>query len=513
MKTNSASVGNHRASPPPPPAPTARTLDPTRRARTPPQPLPRTPPHADPIATQGEGRQAAVRLVDESLCPIFDHSSDAIIVIDPATLHVRALNSRACDLLGGACEQQVRNLSMGVLHPDEMPAMLCFIRSVLEQGTGSTKELSFRTESGRVVPMEISASRIDLDGRPQLLATLRVIGGQRSQTLPLSAGAVLPAPNMKSGFATIIGESPVMQSLFESVAQVAESDATVLLIGETGTGKELIAQAIHARSRRRDGRLVKLNCAALPSELVESELFGYEKGAFTGALSQHKGRFESADGGTLFLDEVGELAAPAQAKLLRVLEHLEFERVGGTSSIQIDVRIIAATNRDLEEMVRDGAFRVDLYYRLDVFPILLPPLRERRSDIPLLALFFADRFARKMGKTVTAIAPRSLQRLTEYAWPGNVRELQSVIARAVILARDSVLDVEPVLQRHDPLEQRRGWAPPEASGTLEAVERTHIRQVLKDRDWIIEGPRGAAALLGLKPSTLRSRMHKLHIHR
>ncbi|MCK0506904.1 sigma 54-interacting transcriptional regulator [Aromatoleum anaerobium] len=217
----------------------------------------------------------------------------------------------------------------------------------------------------------------------------------------------------------------------------------------------------------------------------------------------------------MFLDEVGDLATPAQAKLLRVLEEQEFERVGGMRSVQVDVRVIAATNRDLADMVRDGAFRVDLYYRLNVFPIPLPPLRERRSDIPLLVRFFADRFARKMGKTIPGIDPRSLQRLTEYAWPGNVRELQNVVERAVILARGGLLDVEVALQRrfdeplqeaHDPLRQN-------ASGTLEAMERTYIRQILEDRDWIIEGPRGAAALLGLKPSTLRSRMRKLHIGR
>lgn len=511
MKQISAGTGNTS---PNLPARPAWALDPARRACAPRQTLQPAVPVAGTPAMQDEEIQQAIHLADDSFRTIFDHSNDAILVIDPITRHVLDINPRACDLLGYALEQ-LPQLSMDVLYADETPAMSRFIRSVLEQGAGSTSELRVRTASGRVLPVDISASRIDLDGRPHLLATLRDISGRHSPLRPLRAAAAQSAPEIESGFGTIIGEAPVMRSLFEAVAQVADSDATVLLIGETGTGKEVIAREIHERSARRNRRLVKLNCAALPSELVESELFGYEKGAFTGAISQHKGRFETADGGTLFLDEVGDLAAPAQAKLLRVLEEQEFERVGGTRSVQVDVRVIAATNRDLADMVRDGAFRVDLYYRLNVFPIPLPPLRERRSDIPLLLRFFADRFARKMGKTITGIDPRSLQRLTEYAWPGNVRELQNVVERAVILARGGLLDVEVALQRRldEPLEEAHDLLRQNGSGTLEAMERTYIRQILEDRDWIIEGPRGAAALLGLKPSTLRSRMRKLHIGR
>jgi formate hydrogenlyase transcriptional activator len=301
-----------------------------------------------------------------------------------------------------------------------------------------------------------------------------------------------------------VGTAPAMRGVLSALYQVADTGTTVLVTGETGTGKELIARALHSASSRRACPLVPVNCAGLPGELVESELFGHERGAFTGAISQRKGRFELADGGTIFLDEVGELPAPAQAKLLRVLQEQQIERVGGSSPIHVDVRVIAATNRNLEEMVARGQFRADLYYRLNVFPIRLPPLRERRADIPLLAQFFLEKYGRKLGKAFAGFAPDSLVRMQRYDWPGNVRELQNVIERAIVIG------APPRLEVHDPLATQATPARP-GTGAVDDVVRAHILQVLEQYRWVIEGPRGAAAVLNMKPSTLRYRMRQLGI--
>ncbi len=311
----------------------------------------------------------------------------------------------------------------------------------------------------------------------------------------------------------IVGDSPAMREMFAHAEPVAGTDSTVLLTGETGTGKSVIARMIHDLSPRRDKLFVNVNCAALPGELVESELFGHEKGAFTGATAQRKGRFELADGGTLFLDEVGELTASAQAKLLRVLQDQEFERVGGTQTLKVNVRLVAATNRDLVRMVKDGLFRADLYYRLNVFPIRLPSLCERPTDIPLLARYFLDQFAKKMGKTIHDLSPQACGQLLRYAWPGNIRKLQNVIERATILARGPLLEIGNALELG--LEARETSKPtaPEPVGSLEAMERAYILQVLERTHWVIEGEQGAAAILDLNPSTLRSRMQKLNIRK
>jgi formate hydrogenlyase transcriptional activator len=304
-------------------------------------------------------------------------------------------------------------------------------------------------------------------------------------------------------FEEIIGNAPTLVESLSRVERVAATDSTVLIVGETGTGKELFARAVHSRSPRRQRPLVKVNCGAIPAGLVESELFGHVRGAFTGALDRRVGRFELADGGTIFLDEIGELPHETQVKLLRVLQEREFEAVGSSRTVRVDVRVIAATNRDLESEVRAGRFRADLLYRLNVFPIAVPPLRERREDVPLLAAFFLSTLSKRIGKSLDGFSRRSMQRLGDYPWPGNIRELQNVVERAAILAAGPVVEVEPGLLA--------GRSEPEPSGTLEDVERRHISSVLRGTRGVIEGPGGAARILGLHPNTLRSRMKKLGV--
>ncbi|MGQ0591341.1 MAG: sigma 54-interacting transcriptional regulator [Gammaproteobacteria bacterium] len=311
-------------------------------------------------------------------------------------------------------------------------------------------------------------------------------------------------------FEEIVGRSAALQATLTNVARVAPTDSTVLIRGETGTGKELIARAIHSASKRRDKPLIKVNCAALPTGLVESELFGHEKGAFTGAIARRIGRFELADGGTIFLDEIGEMALEVQIKLLRVLQEREFDRVGGKSPIKVDVRVIAATNRDLLQAVAGKTFREDLYYRLNVFPVTTPPLRERLPDVPLLVRFLIDKFTGRIGKRVQGISDESLRLLQSYRWPGNVRELENVVERAIILTDGPTIEIDAEML---PGANRvlREDASSNEGASLESVQRQHILSVLEQAQWVIEGPRGAAQILGMHPSTLRYRMKKLNI--
>src|SRR5437870_10159100 len=333
-------------------------------------------------------------------------------------------------------------------------------------------------------------------------------------------------------FEELVGSSPTLGAALHKVDQVAPGNTSVLILGETGTGKELIARAIDNRSARRDRPLVKVNCSAISAGLVESELFGHVKGAFTGALERRVGRFELADGGTIFLDEIGELPLETQVKLLRVLQEQEFEPVGSSRTLRVDVRVIAATNRDLQEAVRTGRFRPDLFYRLNVFPIAIPPMRERRADIPQLVMFFLSRFSRSLGKQISAVAPETMQHLCAYEWPGNVRELQNVIERAVVLCEGPVLEIDPDLvplsaatsrasepmtpsgsAEARPANERAGIraAAPDGIAPLEEMERRHIVAALDSTAGVIHGPKGAARILKLHPNTLRSRMEKLGI--
>ena len=311
-------------------------------------------------------------------------------------------------------------------------------------------------------------------------------------------------------FGDIVGESAALRRVLKEVETVAPTDSTVLICGETGTGKELIARALHELSPRQGRTFVKLNCAAIPTGLLESELFGHEKGAFTGAISQKVGRFELAHQGTIFLDEVGDIPPELQPKLLRVLQEQEFERLGSTKTLRVDVRLVAATNRDLARMVADGTFRADLYYRVNVFPVVLPPLRERPEDIPRLVRHFTQRFARRMGRHIETVPSVVMDALVRYPWPGNVRELQNVIERAVILSPGPSLQVPPGdLQPA----ATQAAAPAPATVTLADAEREHILGALRETGWVVGGPKGAAARLGMKRSTLFKKMQKLGISR
>jgi formate hydrogenlyase transcriptional activator len=308
-------------------------------------------------------------------------------------------------------------------------------------------------------------------------------------------------------FEEMIGESATWKRILEQLATVAPTNSTVLILGETGTGKELIARAIHNNSARRERTFVRLNCAAIPTGLLESELFGHEKGAFTGAISRRIGRFELADHGTLFLDEIGDIPLELQPKLLRVLQEQEFERLGSTATTRVDVRLVAATNRDLAEMVADGKFRRDLYYRLNIFPIQAPPLRERKEDIPLLVRHLAQKHARELNRRILTVSSEGMDAILQYSWPGNIRELENFIERAIILSPDSELQI-PISEL-----QRRELELPGEAKTLVEAEREHILRALSETQWIISGPNGAARRLGMKRTTLQSKMRKLGIER
>jgi formate hydrogenlyase transcriptional activator len=383
-------------------------------------------------------------------------------------------------------------------------------------------------------------SRPEPDGkltRTMIIDITERVLAQREHARLMQQTAYLQEEIQQShNFEEIIGRSRALANVLEHVRAVAPTDASVLIHGETGTGKELIARAIHSLSKRRKRPLIKVNCAALPAGLIESELFGHEKGAFTGAIAKRIGRFELADGGTIFLDEIGEVPLDMQAKLLRALQEYEIDRIGGRAPIKIDVRIIAATNRDLVQAVRDKEFREDLYYRLNVFPIQLPPLRMRSDDVPLLASYFLARFASQMGKRFQGIHPETLERLVAYAWPGNIRELENVMERSAILGSGEWLTIDPHVLRgvfHLSNQASSNLGQPSttqnnsesqtvqdattvvhpATQTLESIEKSHILTVLGQTNWRIEGEGGAAQILDLHPNTLRSRIKKLGLNR
>ncbi len=395
------------------------------------------------------------------------------------------------------------------------------ISKLFNEKTEQTLEQNILTKSGKKIPVIDTANYVFIDGEEYLVGMAIDISKLRETEEKLQQVITelqalkdqLESENVylrkeignRYGFEKIIGESePLMHSLYR-IKQVAPTDSTVLLEGETGTGKELFAASIHKLSKRRHKPFIKVNCASLPATLIESELFGHEKGAFTGAVQKQIGRFELADGGTIFLDEIGEIPVELQSKLLRILQEGEFERIGNPKTIKVDVRIVAATNRNLEKQIRKKLFRKDLYYRLNVYPVTIAPLRDRITDIPLLAEHFVKRFNRSLGKKIKRVPKKTIRQLQAYSWPGNIRELENIIERAVIVSTGKSLTVEPLLK---PGFEEEGQLLP-----LAEFERQYIIRVLEKTYWRVDGPSGAARILDMHPETLRSRMRKLEIKR
>jgi len=463
-----------------------------------------------------------LRASEQSFRDLYDEAPIAYVYEDTESRFVSA-NAAAIKLLG-LDPDHVRGtvgLSLVAPTPETQERIQGAIAAIQRGEERQCIELELRRQNdGRPIWVQWW-SKPDADGkftRTMIVdITDRVLAEQERNRLQQQNLYLREEIKSEYNFDEIVGGSSALQTVLATVSQVAPTDSTVLILGETGTGKELVARAVHNASRRKDKPLIKVNCSALPTGLVESELFGHEKGAFTGATEKRTGRFELADGGTIFLDEVGELPLETQVKLLRVLQEREFERVGSAKTIRVDVRVIAATNRDLGQAIAEGRFRQDLYYRLNVFPVHLPPLRQRTEDLPLLVHYFVERYAAKIGRTITGLPAVTMERLVRYPWPGNVRELENVIERAVILSAGPELVVGPELL---PLPSASPAATPAAAAAgagdaaaLQEVDRRHIVAVLQRTGWRIDGPNGAARLLNMNPSTLRSRMQKLGIRR
>ena len=476
--------------------------------------------------------QAQVQEREEKLRALFDSAMDAIVEFD-ADFNVTRMNPsaekvfhcQAGDAVGRSFERFFVNQSGQRLKRlvDEIAGRNPEARSLWIPGG-----LQALPANGNEFIAEATLSRAETHGEVFCSLILRNVNErleaeQKIHSLKAETEYLRETINSLSGFVQIVGQSAALKSVMEDVAQVAVTDTTVLILGETGTGKELVARTIHQRSRRANRPLITINCAAIPATLMESEFFGHEKGAFTGATQRREGRFALADQGTIFLDEIGELSLDLQAKLLRVLQEGEFAPVGSSQVRKVDVRVIAATNRRLDQAVREGKFRDDLYYRLNVFPIQLPPLRDRREDIAPLAIAFVKTFAQRMGRPIEPLSEECQQRLMAYSWPGNVRELQNVIERAVITSYDGRLNLDKALPDGG-IMISSGTAPatsiPETSSKpilqvqeLEQLERSNILRALESTGWRVAGRNGAAALLGINPSTLNSRIRALNIQK
>ncbi len=467
--------------------------------------------------------EAELRDSREELARLIDSAMDAIVVLD-GHLEVVRVNPAAGKVLGSP--EGFRGAPVRALLGASASASLRAVAEELERRTGAERHLwipaLIAEPPGRApFPAEATLSRFEVRGRPGYTLILRNVDerleAERTiRQLTSQTEYLREQLEAREGFDEILGDSPALRATLDDVAQVAATGATVLILGETGTGKELFAQAIHDRSARRDGPLVKVNCAAIPATLIESEFFGHERGAFTGATQRREGRFALADRGTIFLDEIGELPLELQGKLLRVLQEGEFEPVGSARTRKVDIRVVAATNRDLERAVREGTFREDLYYRLSVFPLLLPPLRERGDDVVQIASVMAPKLARAMGKTLAPLGATDVAALRSYSWPGNVRELRNILERAIITSRSGRLDLERILVVRNT--SPRGDAPRGGGELLterqmRRLEKDNIVVALERSGWRISGDGGAAELLGLSPSTLKSRMKALDVRR
>ncbi len=468
--------------------------------------------HTAQLETRVAERTLELRRSESRLRAIVNAVPDVVVVVDRTGRCREVVTDDARRLIRPAAELLGRTVG-DVLPPAAAAPLLQGLQTTI--ATDSVQIIEYPIEDdgrlrwfeARTAPVRIPASQgPEADDRCAVVIVRDITDRKRADELESQNHYLREAFDDALHFGEIHGRSPAMRELYRLIELVAKTDTSVLLLGETGTGKELMARAIHRLSRRNAAPLVKVNCGALPPTLIESELFGHERGAFTGALQQKKGRFELSHRGTLLLDEVGDLPLEAQVKLLRVLQEQEFERVGGTQTLRVDTRVIAATNRDLDADVRHGTFRADLYFRLNIFPIHVPPLRDRRDDIPLLAQHFIRGFCARMGRRIDEIDRRAMDKLTAYDWPGNVRELANILERAVILCQDRVL------QPHH-LGLPTAATPPvdTALGTLEEMERRHILRALERTGGVLAGPKGAAALLGVNRSTLWSRMRKLGI--
>jgi len=469
-----------------------------------------------------------VRTREEQLAALLDGAMDAIVVLDAAGAMAR-VNPAAERLFGCTSEDLLGENLRDFLPADSAAQFDAFVKELDARPNGQRQlwiPQSFPVQrwDKSTVPAEATLSRFVNRGQIFHAVILRNVderlaAERRIELLTAEAEYLRDSVRNFAGMGELLGHSPAMKDLFTSLQRVAATDATVLIQGETGTGKELVARSIHEESARKDRPLVRVNCAAIPGTLMESEFFGHERGAFTGATTKREGRFALADGGTIFLDEVGELPLDLQAKLLRVLQEGEFEPLGSTRTRQVNVRVVAATNRDLTTMVTEGKFREDLFYRLNVFPLRVPPLRERGADVALLARAFVERFARRMGRRLEPLHPDDLRRLQDYPWPGNVRELQNVIERAIILSTGSRLDLARALpQTAAPVPSPETAADAEAARILtarelETLERANLERALAASGGKISGENGAAQRLGLAPSTLSSRMKALGIVR
>ncbi len=466
--------------------------------------------------TEVKRTQQALRESEERLSRILESAMDAIVTLDRRRV-IQLFNAAAEEMFRCPAAEAIGG-SFDRFAPAALRRLLARYMRTLP-GPGASRRYLWAPEGlqavrqgGEAFPVEATISRAEAGGQPLYTIILRDVNERKQaqdELRKLQAENVYLRSEIQAGLDSdeIVGTSPAIRHLLTRIEQVAATGSTVLVTGETGTGKELVAKAVHRRSQRRDRLLVAVNCAALPGSLIESELFGHEKGAFTGATVRKIGRFEMADGGTLFLDEVGDLPLELQAKLLRVLQEGELERLGGSQTIRVDVRVIAATNRDLNEAVAIQRFRSDLYYRLNVFPIQIPPLRERPEDIPVLARHFVMKHATNMGKRIESIPGPTMKALQAYGWPGNVRELQNVLERAVIISPG------PVLELGEWPAAPRLSEPEDHVLTLEELQREHILRALNRAGWRITGEHGAAKSLGLKATTLHARMKKLGIRR
>jgi len=473
--------------------------------------------------------ESEVREREQKLGRLVDSAMDAIIELD-RSLRVNHLNAAAEKVFGCTAGNMTGQSFSSLIAEQSRETLIELIKQLDARPEGQQYlwipgGLTAKPIGGKEFPAEATLSRFEMQGQSFYTLILRNVNDrikaeQEIQSLTVQAEYLKQELKELHNFGEIVGKSQPLINVLRDVEQVAPTDATVLILGETGTGKELIARAIHSTSGRSKQPFIKVNCAAIPANLIESEFFGHEKGAFTGATQKRDGRFTLADGGTIFLDEVGDLPIDLQMKLLRVLQEGEFEPVGSSHTKKVDVRIIAATNRDLEDSIKNGEFREDLFYRLNVFPINIPPLRNRRDDIAVLASAFADRFAKKMGRELKPLTEQCLRRLKSYDWPGNVRELENIIERAVITSQDDRLNIdralpgtvviaEPCAAIGQPETEQRVRTVQE----LQELERANIILALEASNWRVAGDKGAAKLLDLNPSTLNSRMRALNITR